>query len=186
MRPTLPWDVSTGKAGLRLQHKRWTTAPLTASSTTPWARPAYNSITTKEGRYIQFKGGSVYGYKENGQPYVHIPDGLGNMFEFTSDKAQAVFERLSKKLKSDGILPPKFQISQNKEKPYYERDDIDNAALSGLLQRQGGQLVQPRVRGSGQGNTDGTDQTPKEQPSQHSPRSKGFCNTQSIGQATND
>lgn len=116
----------------------------------------YNSITTKEGRYIQFKGGSVYGYKENGQPYVHIPDGLGNMFEFTSDKAQAVFERLSKKLKSDGILPSKFQISQNKEKPYYERDDIDNAALSGLLQRQGGQLVQPRVRGSGQGNTDGT------------------------------
>ena len=116
----------------------------------------YNSITTKEGRYTQYKGGSVYGYKEDGQPYLHIPDGLGNMYEFTPSQATNVFKQIAKGLKRDGIMPSKILISENKEKPYYERTDIDNSALSGLLKRQGGQLVQPRVRGAGQGNTDGT------------------------------
>lgn len=116
----------------------------------------YNSITTKEGRYTQYKGGSVYGYKEDGQPYLHIPDGLGNMYEFTPSQATNAFKEIAKGLKRDGIMPSKILISENKEKPYYERTDIDNSALSGLLKRQGGQLVQPRVRGAGQGNTDGT------------------------------
>jgi hypothetical protein len=116
----------------------------------------YNSITTKEGRYTQYKGGSVYGYKNDGQPYLHIPDGLGNMYEFTPSQATNAFQRIAKGLKRDGIMPTKIKISENKDRPYYERRDINNEALGRVLKEEGGRLVQPRVRGAGQGNTDGT------------------------------
>ena len=105
----------------------------------------YRDIRTKQGKYDTYQAGSSYGYNSDGVPFLRIPDGLNNMFEFTPQRASKVFDEIKKR--KNEILPVGFKISENREKPYYERDDVNRENLSALLQREGGRIVQPRISG---------------------------------------
>ena len=112
----------------------------------------YRKITTRQGKYDTYQGGSVYGYNQDGSRYVAIPDGNGNLYEFTPEKAVVVFDQIKKA--ANNIIPKGFKISENIERPYYERTDINKDALSALLEREGGRIVQPRVSGVSETDTD--------------------------------
>ena len=105
----------------------------------------YAGITTKQGKYDTIQSGSTYGYDSNGVPFIRIPDGLNNTFEFTPEKASGVYDEIQKR--KNEIIPAGFKLAKNREKPYYERDDVNRENLSALLQREGGRLVQPRFSG---------------------------------------
>jgi hypothetical protein len=116
----------------------------------------YDHIITREGRYNRFDSGAVYGYNpQTGQPYIQLPDGLGNMFEFTPAGAAKVLDRIRKKKKSDGIIPSDFSVSESLEGAYYDRPEVNKENLSKVLKEEGGQLVSGGVQQASTGDPDG-------------------------------
>ena len=113
----------------------------------------FSGITTKEGRYNRFDSGAIYGYDDNLNQYVILPDGLGNSFKLTPEGANNVLKRVRLKSVKNVIVPKNFQVSESKDKPYYEQPEINREALSSLLQEEGGQLVTTGVPETGEGNS---------------------------------
>ena len=116
----------------------------------------FSGITTKEGRYNRFDSGAIYGYDDNLNQYVILPDGLGNSFKLTPEEANNVLKRVRLKGVKNVIVPKNFQVSESKDKPYYEQPEINREALSSVLQEEGGQLVTTGVPETSEGNSDVT------------------------------
>ena len=114
----------------------------------------FSGITTKEGRYNRFDSGAIYGYDDNLNQYVILPDGLGNSFKLTPEEANNVLKRVRLKGVKNVIVPPNFQVSESKDKPYYEQPEINREALSSVIQEEGGQLVTTGVPETSEGNSD--------------------------------
>lgn len=116
----------------------------------------YDNIQTREGRYNRFDSGAIYGYNpQTGQAYIQLPDGLGNLYEFTPEQAGAVLARLRLKKKSDGIVPSDFAVSESLEGPWYDRPEINKENLAELYRQEGGRSVEQRVRQTSENNPDG-------------------------------
>lgn len=116
----------------------------------------FSGITTKEGRYNRFDSGAIYGYDDNLNQYVILPDGLGNSFKLTPEGANNVLKRVRLKSVKNVIVPKNFQVSESKDKPYYEQPEINREALSSVIQEEGGQLVTTGVPETSEGNSNVT------------------------------
>ncbi len=114
----------------------------------------FSGITTKEGRYNRFDSGAIYGYDDNLNQYVILPDGLGNSFKLTPEGANNVLKRVRLKSVKNVIVPKNFSVSESKDKPYYEQPEINREALSSVIQEEGGQLVTTGVPETSEGNPD--------------------------------
>jgi len=114
----------------------------------------FSGITTKEGRYNRFDSGAIYGYDDNLNQYVILPDGLGNSFKLTPEGANNVLKRVRLKSVKNVIVPKNFSVSESKDKPYYEQPEINREALSSVIQEEGGQLVTTGVPETSEGNSD--------------------------------
>lgn len=135
----------------------------------------YDHIITREGRYNRFDSGAVYGYNpQTGQPYIQLPDGLGNMFEFTPDGAAKVLDRIRKKKKSDGIIPKDFSVSESLEGAYYDRPEVNKENLSKVLKEEGGQLVSRGVQETSESYSVSPGDTPVSADNILTPRRRGI------------
>ena len=115
----------------------------------------YQNIHTREGRYNTYDSGAVYYYQPDGQAYVAMPDGLGNMYEFTAEQAKSVLERIRTKNKKDGIIPADFKVSNNRNRPWYENPQVNKEALAKLYRSEGGRPFDGGFYTSSETNTDG-------------------------------
>lgn len=96
----------------------------------------YGLVTTGEGKYDTFMSGAKYGYTKDGQPYVALPDGLGNNYVFTPKDAKEVVKGYKKK--RFGIIedPDTFRVSESRTGAWYERPEINREALRDYLAGQ--------------------------------------------------
>lgn len=96
----------------------------------------YGLVTTREGKYDNFLSGAKYGYTKEGQPYVALPDGLGNNYVFTPKDAKEVVKGY--KRKRTGIIddPDTFRVSEGTTGAWYERPEINREALRDYLAEQ--------------------------------------------------
>jgi len=111
----------------------------------------YQNIHTREGKYDNFESGAVY-YYSDGMPYIALPDGLGNMYEFTPEQSKLVL----KKIKDNVIVPKSFKVSKNKSRPWYENPEVNKEALAELYRSEGGRPFDGGFHTSSKDYTDGT------------------------------
>jgi hypothetical protein len=84
-----------------------------------------------------------------------MPDGLGNMYEFTAEQAKSILERIRTKSKKDGIIPADFKVSNNRNRPWYENPQVNKEALAELYRSEGGRPLDGGFYTSSETNTDG-------------------------------
>jgi hypothetical protein len=122
----------------------------------------YGGIYTGEGKYDTFNSGIKYGYTDNGEAFVALPDGLGKHYVFTPEYAKKVINGYTKR--STGIISDaNFKVSESTEGPWYDRPEVNKERLrqylfaqTKLLAAERGNALSKRVSKIGETNPNGT------------------------------